>query len=383
MNTIRLLLLWLAGTGLALAQERPAQIVVGVVISQTGAHAELAADYLKGLQLWREQVNESGGLLERRLELRVLDDNSRAVRARELYAELINDASVHFLIGPYGSAATLLAAAEAERARRVMVNGAGPAAVVHSRPGRYVFQACVPYAVYGLDVLPVAASVDLSKLFILARDDAASREMAEATRNAALNGFAPGEIEIYRPGTVDFAPQVAKARAAQAEAWIAFGDVRDAAEMVKTFKRLNYAPQLFFGNAASHPRFIAFLGQDAEFSLGVVDFDPRLSEAASEFARAYTARWKVPPQLTAAEGYVAATVLGAALRSAGTLDQESVRAALAELEVPTALGAYRVAPENGRQLGFKPVVVQIRNGRPDLGTPLLPYPQWNERALIK
>ena len=66
-------------------------IVVGVVISQTGAHAELAADYLKGIQLWREQVNESGGLLERRLELRVLDDNSQAVRARELYAELVKD----------------------------------------------------------------------------------------------------------------------------------------------------------------------------------------------------------------------------------------------------------------------------------------------------
>jgi hypothetical protein len=28
-------------------------------------------------------------------------------------------------------------------------------------------------------------------------------------------------------------------------------------------------------------------------------------------------------------------------------------------------------------------VVQIRKGRPELGTPLLPYPQWNERALIR
>jgi branched-chain amino acid transport system substrate-binding protein len=313
----------------------------------------------------------------------VLDDNSRAVRARELYAELAKDKSVDLLIGPYGSAATLLAAAEAERARRVMVNGAGPAAVVHSRPGRYVFQASVPYGAYGLDVLRVAETAELRKLYILARDDVASREMAEATRNAALNGFAPGEVELYRPGTVDFTVQVAKARAAQADAWIAFGDVRDAAEMVKTFKRLDYAPKLFFASAVSHPRYIALLGQDAEFSVGVVDFDPRLSDAAREFARAYTARWKVPPQLTAAEGYVSGTVLAAALRNAGRLDQERLRATLAELELPTALGGYRVAPENGAQIGFKPVVVQIRKGRPELGTPLLPYPQWNERALIK
>jgi hypothetical protein len=60
-----------------------------------------------------------------------------------------------------------------------------------------------------------------------------------------------------------------------------------------------------------------------------------------------------------------------------------VRSALAALELPTALGTYRVAPENGAQIGFKPVLVQIRRGRPALGAPLLPYPQWSERALIK
>ena len=358
-------------------------LVVGAAISQTGAHAELAADYLKGLQLWREQMNESGGLLGRRVELRVLDDASRAVRARELYAELARDKSVHFLIGPYGSAAALLAASEAESARRVMVNGAGPAAVVHSRPARYVFQAAVPYASYGSGVLSVAAAADMRRLFIVARDDAASLEMAEATRTAAANGFIPGEVERYRPATLDFAPQVAKARAAKADAWIAFGDVRDAAEMVKTFKRLDYAPALFFALGAAHPRFIALLGQDAEFSLGAVEFDPRLGDPARDFATAYAARWTVPPRLAAAEGYTAGAVLAAAVRSAGTLDQEKVRSALAGLELETPLGRYRVSPENGAQIGFKPTLVQIIKGRLDLGPPLLPYPQWNERALIK
>jgi branched-chain amino acid transport system substrate-binding protein len=357
--------------------------VVGVVVSQTGAHAELAADYLKGLELWRAHANESGGLLGRRVELRVLDDNSRAVRARELYRELVRDDAVDLLIGPYGSAATLLAAAEAQRARRVMVNGAGPSAAVHSRPGRYVFQSAVPYSAYGLGVLQVAETVEMRRLFIVARDDAASREMAEAVHRAATNGFMPGEIEIYRPGTIDFAAQVAKARAAKAEAWIAFGDVRDAAEMVKTFKRLDYAPPLFFAAAASHPRFIALLGQDAEFSLGVVDFDPRIGAAAREFAKAFAARFTVPPQLAAAQGYTAGTVLAAAVRRAGSLDQEKLRAALAALELPTVLGEYRVTPQDGAQIGFKPAVVQIRKGRPEPGTPLLPYPQWNERALIR
>jgi branched-chain amino acid transport system substrate-binding protein len=380
LNTIRLVLFWLAGLSVALAQD---PVVIGVVISQTGAHAELAADYAKGIELWRDEVNAAGGLLGRRVELRLLDDASQAVRTRDLYDRLMRQEKADLLIGPYGSAATLIAAAEAERARRVMINGAGPASVVHSRAPRYLFQSGLPYAAYGAGALHIAAEAGYRKLFIVARDDTASREMAQAAHTAAAQEFVVNDIALYKPGTLDFTAQVTKARAVEAEAWIAFGDVRDAAEMVKTFKRLNYAPQLFFARAASHPRFIALLGQDAEFSLGAVDFDPRLGAAARSFAKLYAAKWTVPPTLPAAEGYAAGTVLAAAVRSAGTLEQEKVRAALAELEIPTIFGVHKVAPENGVQIGAKPEVVQIRKGRPELGTPLLPYPQWDERALIR
>jgi len=159
---------------------------------------------------------------------------------------------------------------------------------------------------------------DTKKVDPAARVSNAQAEMAEATRNAAANGASAGDVESYRPGTLDFAAQVTKARAAKADAWIAFGDVRDAAEMVKTFKRLDYAPALFFAASASHPRFIALLGQDAEFSLGAVDFDARRNDAARAFAKAYTARFTVPPSLAAAEGYTAGLVLAAAVRSAGS-----------------------------------------------------------------
>jgi hypothetical protein len=71
------------------------------------------------------------------------------------------------------------------------------------------------------------------------------------------------------------------------------------------------------------------------------------------------------------------------VRAAGTFAQEGLRAALAELQTTTVLGEYRVSPDSGAQIGARPRVVQIRLGRPELGTPLLPYPQWDERALIK
>ena len=106
MNTIRLLLLWLAAVPLAFAQE---PLLVGAAISQSGAHADVGAEYANGMRLWRDEANAAGGLLGRRVALRALDDGSEAIRSRTLYARLIRDEKADLLIGPYGSAATLIA----------------------------------------------------------------------------------------------------------------------------------------------------------------------------------------------------------------------------------------------------------------------------------
>lgn len=378
------------GSSVALAQSPP--VVVGAVVSQSGMHAGLAADYRKALLLWEAQVNAAGGLLGRHVELRLLDDGSEAAKAGRLYAQLVKE-KADLLIGPYGSAATLVAAAEAERAERVLVNGSGAAGGVHKRAPRYVFQSTMPNAAYGAGVLAAAKEEGVRKLFIMARDDPRSREMAEATRvSAATQGFAVSELEIYRAATDDFAPRVAKARAAGAEAWIAFGEVRDAADMVRTFKRLEYAPRLFFARSAADPKLVALVGQDAEFSLAAREYDASFATPGNaQFVRAFEAKWSARPAYAAAEAYAAATVLAEGVRRAGSLEQAKLRAALAALETGTVLGAYKVDPQTGEQAAAQPALVQILKGRPEVVWPaslatarrVLPYPAWRERRILK
>src|SRR5438309_8987521 len=166
---------------LSCAAAQESAVVVGAVISQTGSHAAAAADYRKGLLLWTDEVDAAGGLLGRRIDLRMKDDGSEAARAGAAYAELIAGGA-QLLIGPYGSAATLTGAAEAERSRRVMLNAAGASSQVHKRSPRYVFQTAPPYAAYAEGVLAAAREARAESLYIVARDDAASREMGEAAQ---------------------------------------------------------------------------------------------------------------------------------------------------------------------------------------------------------
>src|SRR3954453_19030205 len=96
-------LLFCGWLSVAVAQDA---VVVGAVVSTTGAHAGPAAEYRQGLLLWQDDINAAGGLLGRKVELRIKDDGSEAPQTGRAYAELLEQGAQVFF-GPYGSAATL------------------------------------------------------------------------------------------------------------------------------------------------------------------------------------------------------------------------------------------------------------------------------------
>jgi len=373
--------------------QSPAQvpITVGAAMPQTGILADLAADLRKALLLWQEEVNAAGGLLGRHVELQLLDDHSQSTDAGKLYEQLIGEHKADLLIGPFGSAASLGAAAVAERNRRIMVNATGAARAVHRSGFRYVFQSAAPLAAYGAGALELARSQGLKRVMLLAREDPSSREMAgRAREDAAAQGLAAGEVELYRQGAADFTAQVARARAAGVEAWIAFGLPQDAAEMVKNFRKLGFAPRLFVAQGAAHADFIARVGQDAEYAVGIAAYDRRArTRGNAQFALGYAKRWSAEPGHLAAEGYAAAKILEEAVRRTGSLEQEKLRETLVALETETPLGAYKVE-RSGAQAAARPLLVQIVRGRRNIVWPEAyataqwqPYPSWDARRQLK
>ena len=388
--TRRLLFLALAFAGTTAHAQAP--LIVGAVVSQTGAHADLASDYARGLELWRDQLNGGGGLLGRNVELRLLDDASDASKAGPLYARLIGE-RVDALIGPYGTAATLVAAAQAEAAQKVMVNGAGWSRVVHSRAPRYVFQSAVPYTAYGAAVMDFAYAAGFRSALVLSRDDPVATEMTSAALDSAKRlGVVAVEPLTYSGGTLDFVPIAMKARAAGVEVWIAFGEVRDAAEMLKALKKLQYAPKLFFVRGAADERLLEMVGQDAEAAMGAHAWQPDLARPGNAaFVQTFRAKWSRNPTTAAAEGYAAGSVLAEGVRKAGTTEARALRAAMASLHAGTLLGPYRVDPATGQQTGALPVLVQIQRGerrvvappRDAIAPAVLPYPAWADRRIIK
>ena len=378
---------------LALAPAAFAQpVVVGAAVPRTGSLAALGADLPRALELWRDEVNAAGGLLGRPVEMVLLDDRSEAFESPAHYRKLIEEHRADLLVGPLGSAATLGAAATAERARRVLVNATGASRLVHRKPYRYVFQVVTPHAAYGNGALEIAQRQGLRRLFIAYRQDPQSKEMAEQARDAAVKlGFQVDEPAPHAPGSTELDPLVERARGFDAQAWITFGAAADASGLVQTFRRLGYAPAMFFAQGASDPEFLRLVGQDAEQVMGLSPYDPRAATVGNAaFVAAFTKRWSAQPGLLAAQGYAAAKVLEAAVKRAGTLEQEKLREAFGALETSTPLGAYKV-DQNGVQLAAQPLTLQVQKGGREIVWPealatakwQLPYPAWAGRTLIK
>jgi branched-chain amino acid transport system substrate-binding protein len=97
------------------------------------------------------------------------------------------------------------------------------------------------------------------------------------------------------------------------------------------------------------------------------------------FVQAFTAKWSAAPGPLAAAAYAAGTVLAEAVRRAGSVEADKLRAVLASLELDTVLGRYRVEPASGAQAGIKPVLTQIVRGR---ARPLWPEALAGERRLL-
>ncbi len=369
------------------AQAKP--VLVGAAIAQTGYLADLAAATQKALELWRDDVNARGGLLGRPVELKLYDDSSDALRSTELYEKLVTVDHADLLVGSFGSAATSLAAAVAERSRRVMVNATGASPEIHRRVYRYLFQVPPPADTTAAGVLPLAAKAGLTQVAVIARDEGSARTLVEQLRRDA-----PKLDAVIRPtqlyvtdSRLGFAP-FAKLLAPTAPGVVVSpANIYDTADLVRGFKAAGFTPKLFITPGVAQPGFTKRIGQDAEYAVGFSSYEPLAATPGNAaFAKAYRTRYKAAPDFYAACGWAAGGVIEAAVARAGSLEQEKLRAAFAAVEVPTVLGGYKVAPD-GSQVAATAFLVQILRGRREViwpeahrsATPVIPAPEWNRR----
>ena len=91
----------LVGASAGVAHAQP--IKVGASLSLTGTYAKPGQYQREGYELCAEEANGRGGLLGKKVEFVVYDDQSTPATGVKLYERLITEDKVDAVMGPYSS----------------------------------------------------------------------------------------------------------------------------------------------------------------------------------------------------------------------------------------------------------------------------------------
>jgi branched-chain amino acid transport system substrate-binding protein len=391
------LLAFLATTGDA---QQPLRI--GASLSQTGSFAALGQNQLRGYQLCVKHANEKGGVLGRRIELLVEDDQSKAPTAVAIYEKLIAQDKVDAILGPYGSPLTEAVADVAERHRMPMVTHAATTSIF-KKGRKFVFMVLSPAEVYLEGLVDVAAKRGLKTIAVINEDTLFPKASAQGTVELAKKrGLQVVLAEAYPKGHADFTTILGKVRALNPDVLAAATYFDDAVAIARQLRELNVNPKMFGVTVGGDlPKFYEILGKAAEFVYGSSQWEPELVSlragglipiarqypGAKEFVEAHTKEYLgADLSYQTAGGYGGCQILLEAIKRVGSLDGEKIRTAILKLDFNNVYGAFKV-DQDGFQTAHKMLMFQWQDGKKVIvwpeelapGKPRLPTPPWSQR----
>jgi branched-chain amino acid transport system substrate-binding protein len=308
-------------------------IKVGEYASLTGKEASFGQSSHKGITMAVEEINASGGVLGRQLELITEDNQTVPGQSATVAKKLIARDKVIALLGEVSSGRSLEAAPIAQANRIPMIAPAATNPKV-TQVGNYIFRVCFIDPFQGTVMAKFAGNeLKARRVAVISSvSNAYSVGLAKFFRErfVADGGVIPVE-QKYSEGDKDFRAQLTAIRAAGCDAVFVPGYYTEAALIVRQARELGLTMPFLGGDGWVADQLLQIGGDALNGCYYSTHFSPENdSPSVRAFVAHYRARWaQETPDAFAALGYDAVGVLADAIRRAGTTDEPKLRDALA------------------------------------------------------
>jgi branched-chain amino acid transport system substrate-binding protein len=325
-------------------------LLIGVSMSLSGDFATLADPALKGYELWAATVNAKGGLLGRKVSLKIVDDASNPTQVVTNYENLITADHVNLVFGPFSSLLTIPAATIAKRFGYAFIEPSGGAPQVFGlKLGNLFFAQPAPIISSGNAFADYILSLPASQ-----RPRTAAYPSADDPFTLAIVGVVRQRLEAagiktvytttYAAETVDLSPVVTRLVAAKPDLLVSGTGGADAVAEVKGMVQAHFTPKfLFFTGGPNDPTFPAQVGAaNAEGIFSTGDWFPAAKTTGNAaFEQAYIARYggtaaHIDPAAT--EAYACGQLLELVAKKYGKIDNATIISALHHGVWPTVEG---------------------------------------------
>lgn len=244
-----------------------APLRIGVLLPLTGPDA-VASDEV--LDWAAANVNENGGIKNRKIELVYKDTNERDIS--ELAQEFIDDRSIKIVIGPSSSTELYEIASAFIENEKILISPTSTAGDIFRAFGgeRFIWRTCQSDVAQVRTILYIIASRDAEKISFIYEDSIYGKTFSDWI------GFFSIELGIellnmvkFECGQEDFSWVVNKALEDDPDYIVCAAFPDDAVRIKKELDQAENSAQLFLTDAAQAPHLIKGLGEAAEGLEGI------------------------------------------------------------------------------------------------------------------
>ncbi|MFH1122137.1 MAG: amino acid ABC transporter substrate-binding protein [Pseudomonadota bacterium] len=368
-------------------------IRIGYSMALTGLYSQGAPSQINAYEIWKEGVNEKGGIFVKDLgkklpvEFVFYDDKSSPETAVRVYEKLITQDKVDLVFTPWGTTIHFAVAPLAEKYKFPMVGTTASSVKLRDIHTKYFWftTSSVPDrqmpALVGL-----LKSLGIKTVAIIYVQDLFPREnlqfLQPALKEAKIKTVLTKDYPI---GVKDLTTLLSDVKAKKPQALIALCYPADAFLLTGQLQGVQFNPPFLFQLVG--PSIAAYgqaFGKATEGIAAMGHWSPKGNwPGAKEFEERYIKRWNIRPDyLDSALSYVGCEIIEQAIEKAGTLDREKIRDAIATGEFMTINGPIRFT---GTENMVTPaMILQYQKGTLEIiwpretatAKPLYPKPAW-------
>lgn len=368
---------------------------VGIILPLTGKLAKYGDIEQKSFLMAVEEINASGGLGGRKIELIIENTKGKSDVGRAVIEKLIRQDKVIAIGGGYSSSVTWATAEIAQQNKIPFVVNTGSADKITEQGWEYIFRINPPVSEYpgtfkafAKEVAPdikAVAIVHMNSLFGVSE----SRKFIHQAEDLGLQIVFKQSFET---STVDFKPLWVKVKAKKPDLVYMIADNMEASLLMRHAQELNLNPKLFWGHATGYTvlEFQINAGNAAEYVWSATRWTPSAPyPGAQEYYDTFAAKYGIQTDYHGAQAYSAMYVIADALQRTKELTPEGVRKALAKTDMMTVFGPVKFVSYNKKiqQNRLPTLLVQWLNGKLATVWPqkiaaqnyVYPTPKWKDR----
>ena len=348
----------------ALSQET---IKIGVITDKVGPAKPYSEPTLEGIEFGTAEINRAGGVLGRKIELLVEDDQGRPDISATMARKLV-DAGAVFILSITLTPATQQqqnVTLEAKTPQMTPMNSGDTLTTQLSNP--YFWQTGPLGSIQIATLLSHARAKNLKRVALITDNSDLGQLLAKFFRaGLEKSGIQVVAEEVVSRGATTAEPQMQKIRAAKPEAMFMAGVLTPENVLIlRAYRQMGLKFPIHSSYNLSVPQYMS-VAKGLLNGITFVDaYDPDKAEVKKFEADYQKATGKTPYNIHG-YGYDGIRMVAEAIKQAGSTDKEKIRAAMQSLQFEGVMGTkgMKYVFPDGKRTGFDPngMVVRVYEG---------------------